>query len=44
MAWLHEFSNVLEHTNVEEGTRATVRISDDDWGKLQKRFPTISSL
>jgi GTP-binding protein HflX len=44
MAWLHEFSNVLAHENIEEGTRATVRISDDDWGKLQKRFPTISTL
>ena len=44
MAWLHEFSNVLTHTNVEEGTRATVRINDDDWGKLQKRFPSISTV
>ena len=44
MAWLHEFSNVLAHDNVEEGTRATVRISDDDWGKLQKRFPSISTV
>ena len=44
MAWLHEFSHVLSHTNIEEGTRTTVRISDDDWGKLQKRFPSISTL
>lgn len=44
MAWLHQFSHVLEHKNIEEGTRATVRISDDDWGKLQKRFPEISTV
>ena len=42
LAWLHEFSHVLSHEHDEDGTRAMVRISDDDWGKLQKRFPDIS--
>ena len=42
MAWLHEFSQVLSHEHDEEGTRAFVRISDNDWGKLQKRFPDVS--
>ena len=43
LAWLHEFSHVLSHEHDESGTRAMVRISDDDWAKLQKRFPDIST-
>ena len=41
LAWLHEFSHVLSHEHDEDGTRAMADF-DDDWGKLQKRFPDIS--
>lgn len=38
LAWLHAHGKVMERAPCAEGETLAVRISDEDWGRFQRRF------
>ena len=44
VAWLHAHGKVIAHAVTEAGVEIDVRMSDEDWGRFQRRFSSSDNV